>query len=447
MSVERARQRRIARCARRPWQADAGVAHLAPAVDHLGPAHRRPTSSTRSTGCASRATARSSPPRCTGPTAGRSSTRGSTRSERLHLLRHDLGELVPTAAPAGIELRRGRRRDQDAALAVDRAAFTPFWRLDQAGLTEALTATTMVHFQVARDAARHRGLRGVRPVGPPRLRPAPRGRPRRPGAWRRRRAPRSTALRWLRRWGARDALVNTQEDNDRSLRLYQRTGFVLQPDGLAVLELLLDGPRPAPTFRSGPSRGPRPRVGGDRDAAVVAPAEPAPGARRAARPRGRSRAPAAVAPIVAPAPRRGRRPPAPQQAEPAIRLVEQPDWVRPGEPFAADRAGHVAARAGARSTSWCHQRVRSRAEFRETLDGELGSPVLHRPTRCPSPASRARPRSGSPPAPTPRAWGAAASTRSSCASAPTRTTSWRRTVTYLRTSSDRLPGAPLDVGV
>ena len=48
-------------------------------------------------------------------------------------------------------------------------------------------------------------------------------------------------MRWLRRWGARDALVNTQEDNDRSLRLYQRTGFVLQPDGLAVLQLLLDG--------------------------------------------------------------------------------------------------------------------------------------------------------------------------------------------------------------
>jgi GNAT superfamily N-acetyltransferase len=42
-------------------------------------------------------------------------------------------------------------------------------------------------------------------------------------------------LRWLRRWGARDALVNTQEGNERSLRLYQRTGFVLQPEGLAVL--------------------------------------------------------------------------------------------------------------------------------------------------------------------------------------------------------------------
>jgi GNAT superfamily N-acetyltransferase len=44
-------------------------------------------------------------------------------------------------------------------------------------------------------------------------------------------------LRWLRRWGARDALVNTQEGNERSLRLYQRMGFVLQPDSLTILRL------------------------------------------------------------------------------------------------------------------------------------------------------------------------------------------------------------------
>jgi GNAT superfamily N-acetyltransferase len=50
----------------------------------------------------------------------------------------------------------------------------------------------------------------------------------------------SDGLRWLRRWGARDALVNTQEGNHRSLRLYQRAGFVLQPDGLAVLQIALD---------------------------------------------------------------------------------------------------------------------------------------------------------------------------------------------------------------
>ena len=65
-------------------------------------------------------------------------------------------------------------------------------------------------------------------------------------------------LRWLRRWGARDALVNTQEDNDRSLRLYQRTGFVLEPDGLAVLERPLVQVAPAPLSPAvpGPVEGP-----------------------------------------------------------------------------------------------------------------------------------------------------------------------------------------------
>jgi len=53
-------------------------------------------------------------------------------------------------------------------------------------------------------------------------------------------------LRWLRRWGARDALVNTQEDNDRSLRLYLRSGFVLQTDDLAVLHRTLEEARPVP---------------------------------------------------------------------------------------------------------------------------------------------------------------------------------------------------------
>ncbi|HEY9557648.1 MAG TPA: GNAT family N-acetyltransferase, partial [Acidimicrobiales bacterium] len=42
-------------------------------------------------------------------------------------------------------------------------------------------------------------------------------------------------LRWLRRWGARDVLVNTQEENTAAVSLYQRLGFRLEADGLAVL--------------------------------------------------------------------------------------------------------------------------------------------------------------------------------------------------------------------
>jgi ribosomal protein S18 acetylase RimI-like enzyme len=152
--------------------------------------------------------------------------------------------VAPLVAVPGIEVRRGRRRDQAEALDVDQAAFAPFWRLDAAGLAEALTATSAVHFQVARDAS---GVVGYSVCGRAghrgyvqRLAVAPSHQGRGVGG-----ALLVDGLRWLRRWGARDALVNTQEDNDRSLRLYQRSGFVLQPDGLAVLHRTLTDIPPA----------------------------------------------------------------------------------------------------------------------------------------------------------------------------------------------------------
>src|SRR5918997_6779209 len=75
----------------------------------------------------------------------------SRTSARPPLLLHPLEDLDTTSPPPGVDLRRGRRREQDEALAVDRAAFEPFGRLEGAGLDGALTATTTVHFQVARD--------------------------------------------------------------------------------------------------------------------------------------------------------------------------------------------------------------------------------------------------------------------------------------------------------
>ena len=47
-------------------------------------------------------------------------------------------------------------------------------------------------------------------------------------------------LRWLRRHGARVAVVNTQERNEGALALYLATGFVLEPQGLTVLTRSLD---------------------------------------------------------------------------------------------------------------------------------------------------------------------------------------------------------------
>src|SRR5690606_22478105 len=159
------------------------------------------------------------------------------------------------------------RGDQARVLALDRAAFAPFWRLDEAGLAEALSATASVHFQVARDAGGdvvgHAACGRTGPNGyVQRLAVAPEHQGRGVGA-----ALLVDGLRWLRRWGARDALVNTQEDNARSLRLYQRLGFVVQAEDLAVLQRdLVDdgagdaagGPRAAELGRSWPAP-PEPR--------------------------------------------------------------------------------------------------------------------------------------------------------------------------------------------
>ena len=154
--------------------------------------------------------------------------------ERLHLLRHTLDPL-PAMLP--IPTRRARRRDLEAALEVDRAAFPTFWQLDETSLTEALAATRSSRLRVidgpdgevvayavcGRTASRgyvqrlavHPSCEGLGYGGALLL----------------------DGLHWLARWGARDALVNTQESNQRSRALYLRTGFQLQPSGLAVLRL------------------------------------------------------------------------------------------------------------------------------------------------------------------------------------------------------------------
>jgi len=235
----------------RPWQADARIAHVAPAVDFLGPLTAADVehAARHLHDKGYRAVITSALHR---PDRRPFLDAGFVETERLHLLLHPLDDLPAVAPAADVEIRRGRRREQDEALEVDRAAFAPFWRLDGAGLAEALTATPSVHFQVARDRS---GIIGYAVCGRAghrgyiqRLAVAPASQRRGVGV-----ALLVDGLRWLRRWGARDALVNTQEDNDRSLRLYQRAGFVLQPDGLAVLQrTLVDEPRVA-----APNRGHR----------------------------------------------------------------------------------------------------------------------------------------------------------------------------------------------
>lgn len=152
--------------------------------------------------------------------------------ERLHLLAHDLRS-VPK--PTGGPLRRGRKADHRAALAVDTRAFEPFWRLDDEGFAEAMTATPTSRFRVA-------GAGAGRIVGY-----AIAGRAARRGFLQRLAVDPDAqgcgigtalvvdALDWARRRGVQRVMVNTQERNEGALRLYQRLGFRVQPGGLAVL--------------------------------------------------------------------------------------------------------------------------------------------------------------------------------------------------------------------
>lgn len=155
--------------------------------------------------------------------------------EHLHLLSHDLAD-IPDAPPA--RLRRGWPIDRDPALAVDGAAFPPFWRLDRGGLREAIGATPVARFRVATAKGLVIGYAVTGRAGGrgyvQRLAVHPDHSGRGIG-----RALVVDGLAWLRAGQAREAVVNTQVGNERALDLYQRLGFRLQPSGLLVLALAL----------------------------------------------------------------------------------------------------------------------------------------------------------------------------------------------------------------
>lgn len=161
-------------------------------------------------------------------------TAGFEVRERLHLLAHDLLDL-PAASDAS--LRRGRRSDRAAALAVDARAFESFWRLDDEGFEEAMTATPSSRFRVA-DDGRVLGYaiagRAARRGFLQRLAVDPDAQRRGLGA-----ALVADALRWMKRRGVDRAVVNTQERNESAVHLYERLGFRIQPGGLAVLRAQL----------------------------------------------------------------------------------------------------------------------------------------------------------------------------------------------------------------
>jgi ribosomal protein S18 acetylase RimI-like enzyme len=157
---------------------------------------------------------------------------GFELQERLHLLRHDL-DVHRVRPNAGITIRRGRNRDIDAALALDRLAFEPFWQLTAEALTEARMATPRSRFRVLTDGP----VLGYHVTGfaestgyLQRLAVHPDQFGRGHGT-----ALVADALHWCVRHRCSQLYVNTQETNQRALDLYLRLGFVLEPHGLAVL--------------------------------------------------------------------------------------------------------------------------------------------------------------------------------------------------------------------
>jgi ribosomal protein S18 acetylase RimI-like enzyme len=149
---------------------------------------------------------------------------------RLHLLVHDLGGLP---AETG-RTRRAARSDRAAVLAADAAAFDEFWRFDSVALREAAHATPRAHTRVAPADGEPvgYGLFGRSGIAGyvQRLAVAPAFQDLGFGH-----SLLVDGLRWLRGHGASRAYVNTQEDNERALALYLRSGFRQLPVGLNVL--------------------------------------------------------------------------------------------------------------------------------------------------------------------------------------------------------------------
>ena len=122
-------------------------------------------------------------------------------------------------------------------VAIDHAAFPPFWQFDGGGLEEALRATPRTRFRAAVATPGRRRVLGYAICG----RAGHRGFVQRlavdPGAQRQGigRGLLLDGLHWMRRRGVRRAVVNTQLGNDAALMLYQQCGFRREPAGLTVL--------------------------------------------------------------------------------------------------------------------------------------------------------------------------------------------------------------------
>jgi ribosomal protein S18 acetylase RimI-like enzyme len=164
----------------------------------------------------------------------------------LALLTHDLDrDLIKKHQRTGsqkgqrndnLRLKRFRKRNTAALLAVDLAAFGAGWEMDHHELILAETATPVTRVRLATDE--HENLVGFAITGRAgrrgylqRLAVHPHYQGHGIGT-----ALIADALRWSRRHNVRRLVVNTQAGNLGALSLYRRLGFVDAPVGLLILE-------------------------------------------------------------------------------------------------------------------------------------------------------------------------------------------------------------------
>lgn len=213
------------------WRGDERIAYLAPLADALPPSVpfvRRCLGELSAQGFSSVVTAALTPTEAPAFIAV-----GFEEHDRLRLLIHDLGDLP--AVPAGPRVDRVRGHQWTEVLAVDRASFPPFWRLDEVGLRQAVAATPTARFRIVTSGdsadvagyaitgrAGHEGY--VQRLA---VRPQDQGQ----GLGRRLAL---DGLHWLRRRRARRAVVNTQTGNDVALSFYRHLGFRFAPSDLVV---------------------------------------------------------------------------------------------------------------------------------------------------------------------------------------------------------------------
>ncbi len=159
--------------------------------------------------------------------------------DRLHVLFRRSSLPLPEV-PASARIARLQRASSlhiDEVIRVDNACFEPFWAMNQLALAEAVAATPRSRFRVV-TVGDSDELAGYAIFGLgggegylQRIAVDPR--------WQGRGfATRLIVdgLRWTKRWRTRRVGVNTQQRNEKALKLYLKLDFELQAEGIWIFE-------------------------------------------------------------------------------------------------------------------------------------------------------------------------------------------------------------------